>query len=159
MIRAIVIYDSIFGNTEKIAKALARGLEKQGVCVDCRKVDKVEASDVIDYDFIAVGGPTHLAGVSKPMKKFLEKIDEADLRDKKGFCFDTRNHSRLNMFDLNSASKRIEKKMKKKKVNMIKQHESAIVEGREGPLEKGAETRFERIGNELTGLILKQCEM
>ncbi len=30
MKKAIVIYDTRFGNTEKIAKALARGLENKG---------------------------------------------------------------------------------------------------------------------------------
>jgi flavodoxin len=158
MSKAIVIYDSMFGNTEKIAKALARGLEKQGVSVDCKRVNEVKEADIVDYDFLALGGPTHVAGLSKPMKKFLETIEEADLKEKKGFCFDTRNHSRFNIFDLNSAAKRIERIMKKKQVKMIKQRESALVEGREGPLEQEAETRFERIGSELTGLILNQQE-
>jgi len=87
------------------------------------------------------------------MKKFLEKLKTVDIRGKKGFCFDTRVESRFNRFDLNSAAKRIEKKMKKMKVKMIKSRESAIVEGREGPLEKGAQETFEKLGKEIVELI------
>ena len=156
MSKAIVIYDSMFGNTEKIAKALALGLEKHRVKVDCKKVDEVDAGKLIDYEFLAVGGPTHVAGMSEQMKIFLESAGDVNLKDKKGFCFDTRNRSRFNRFDLNSAAKRIEKKMKKKKVKIVKPRESAIVEGREGPLEKDAETKFQRIGAELASIILNQ---
>jgi flavodoxin len=33
--KARIIYDSLFGNTEKVARALASGLKKGGVDVDC----------------------------------------------------------------------------------------------------------------------------
>jgi len=155
MSKAIVVYDSRFGNTEKIARALALGIEKQGVNVDCRKVDEVDVAELVEYDFLAVGGPTHIASMSEPMKGFLEDLKKVDISDKIGFCFDTRNRSRFNRFDLNSAAKRIEKKMKKMKVKMIKPRESAIVEGREGPLEKEAEEAFDRLGTEIAALILK----
>ncbi|MFB0567809.1 MAG: flavodoxin family protein [Candidatus Bathyarchaeia archaeon] len=153
MIKAIVVYDSRFGNTEKIARALARGMEKQGVKVDCVKVDEVDVQKLVEYDFLAIGGPTHMLGMSEPMKEFLEELKTVDISGKKGFCFDTRVQSRLNRFDLNSAAKRIEKKMKKMKVKMIKSRKSAIVEGREGPLEKGAQETFEKLGEEIAELI------
>lgn len=57
------------------------------------------------------------------------------------------------MFDLNSAAKRIERKMRKMKVKMIESRKSAIVEEREGPLEKEAQKTFEKIGKEIAELI------
>lgn len=153
MKKAVVIYDSRFGNTEKIARALARGMEKQDVKVDCFKVDEVDVQKLVEYDFLAVGGPTHMLGMSEPMKEFLENLNTVDISGKKGFCFDTRNQSRFNRFDLNSAAKRIEKRMKKMKVKMIKPRKSATVEGREGPLEEGMEEIFEQIGVEIAELI------
>jgi len=156
MKKAVVIYDSRFGNTEKIARALARGMEKQDVKVDCFKVDKVDVQKLVEYDFLAVGGPTHMLGMSEPMKEFLENLNTVDISGKKGFCFDTRNQSRFNRFDLNSAAKRIEKRMKKMKVKMIKPRKSAIVEGREGPLEEGMEEMFEQIGVEIAELIQRR---
>jgi len=154
MRKAIVVYDTRFGNTEKLAIAIARGIEKRGVAVDCRSVDDVVVDELVGYDFIAVGGPTHMAGISKPMGEFLEELRRVDISGKKGFCFDTRNQSRLNIFDLNGAARRIEKKMKKMRVKMMKPRGSALVEGREGPLEKGAQEAFEKTGAEIAGLIL-----
>jgi flavodoxin len=153
MKRAAVIYDSRFGNTEKIARALARGMEKQDVEVDCFKVDEINVDKLVEYDFLAVGGPTHMLGMSEPMKEFLENLNSVDISGKKGFCFDTRNQSRFNRFDLNSAAKRIEKRMKKMKVKMIKPRESAMVEGREGPLEEAAQKTFEKLGKEIAELV------
>jgi len=148
--KAIVIYHTKFGNTESIAKALAEGMEEQGVKVDCVKIDEVDVDKLVEYDFLAVGGPTHNLGMSKPMKGFLEELKIVDISNKKGFCFDTRVQSRFNRFDLNSAAKRIEKKMK---VKMIKPRKSAIVEGREGPLEKGTQKTFRKLGKEIAELI------
>lgn len=153
MRKAIVVYDTRFGNTEKIAGALALSMEKQGVEVDFAKVDEVDVDGLVEYDLLAIGGPTHMAGMSQSMKEFLEEVKTVDIRGKKGFCFDTRNQSRFNRFDLNSAAKRIEKKMKRMKVKMIKPRESVIVEGREGPLEKGALETFEKLGKEIAELI------
>ena len=49
----MVIYDTKFGNTEKIARALARGVEKQGVKVDCVKAGEVDVDKLVEYDFPA----------------------------------------------------------------------------------------------------------
>ena len=87
--------------------------------------------------------------MSKPMKEFLEKMKAIDVAGAKGFCFDTRNPSRFNAFDLNSAAKRIEKKMRKMNVKMIRPRESGLVDGREGPLHNGVVARFTQIGAEI----------
>jgi hypothetical protein len=61
--------------------------------------------------------------------------------------------SRWNRFDLNSAARRIEKRLKRMQVTLLKKRQSALVRGREGPLEDGAEQQFERLGAEL-GMLL-----
>ena len=153
MKKAIVVCDSRFGNTEKIARALARGLKKQSVGADCVRVDEVDLDKLGEYDLLAIGGPTHMIGMSEPMKNFMKRLETVDIKGKIGFAFDTRNESRMNKrswFMLeNSAAKRIEGKMKGMKVRIVKPRESALVNGREGPLEEGMEERFERIGAEL----------
>lgn len=145
----VVIYDSVFGNTEKIAKALAFGISKHDVPVDCFKVDEIDIQNLVEYDLLAIGGPTHMLSLSKHMKEFLETLNTVNLNGKKGFCFDTRNHSRFNRFDMNSAAKRIEKKLKRMKVVMIAPRKSAIVEGREGPLDGDMEEMFVQYGEEI----------
>ena len=140
--KAIVIYDTRFGNTEKIARALARGIEKQGLKVDCVNVDKVDVDKLVEYDFLAIGGPTHVHGVSKPMKAFFEKLKSLDIRDRKAFAFDTR----LESWWAGSAAKGIENRMKKLGMKIVRSRESAIVKGGEGPLEEGIEETFEQMG-------------
>jgi flavorubredoxin len=149
MSKGIVIYDSNYGNTDKVARALATGIEQGGVETDCVNINEADVEKLKEYNLLVIGGPTHIASMSKPMKEFLEKIKVTDMTGAKGFCFDTRNPSRFNAFDLNSAAKRIEKKMRKMKVKMIRPRESALVEGREGPLHKGVVARFTRIGAEI----------
>lgn len=151
--RSIVIYDSNYGNTERVARVLARGLERGGGEVDCLKIDRVDAGDLRGYDFIAVGGPTHMIRPSKQMKEFLDRLDSVDLNGKKGFAFDTRNESRMNgrqwLALENSAARVIEGAMKRRRVRILRPRQSAIVEGREGPLDDGAEEEFTEIGAEI----------
>jgi flavorubredoxin len=145
MSRVVIIYDTKFGNTEKVAMALAEGMKKQRVNVDCLKIDEVDTSKLGDYDLLAIGGPTHTFGLSKPMKDFLQKLENVNVSGKKAFAFDTKFKSRL----AGSAGKRIEKKLKKLGMSIVKSHISAIVKGGEGPLEDEAEETFKQIGADI----------
>lgn len=142
MSRVVIIYDSKFGNTEKVARVLAEGMKEQVVNVDCLRIDEVDAGKLGDYDLLVIGGPTHAFGLSGPMKDFLRKLENVNVSGKKGFAIDTKFKSRL----AGSAGKRIEKKLKKLGMNIVKSHISAIVKGAEGPLEDGTEERFKQIG-------------
>ena len=144
--KAAVIYDSKFGNTEKIARALSEGMRKEGLFVDCLKTDAVDPGKLGEYDVLAVGAPTQAFRMSGPMREFLEKLENVDLRGKKAFAFDTRLKSRF----AGSAANGIEKKLKELGMTIIRDHASAIVGGTEGPLEENAEKRFEQIGSEIT---------
>jgi len=44
--KAMVVYYSMFGNTEKVAKALAGGMECGGVDVDVVKVDAIKFDEL-----------------------------------------------------------------------------------------------------------------
>ncbi|MFQ5819691.1 MAG: flavodoxin family protein [Candidatus Heimdallarchaeota archaeon] len=158
MISALILYHSLFGNTKAVAISLANGIRETGIETDCLSIDEVDITTIPDYAFLAIGGPTHMIGMSKAMKAFLKKLKTVNLQGMKGFSFDTRNHSRLNkkrwLLLENSAARRIEGKMKKMKIKIIKPRQSAIVEnGREGPLESGVEETFKEIGKKLGNII------
>ena len=144
MKKAIIIYDTKFGNTEKIAKSLASGMNEQGIEVECVKVEDVRIDQLTEYDLLAIGGPTHGFGMSKPVKEFIEKSKHIDLRDKKAFAFDTKNRGRWG-----SAAKGIEKRIQRIGMNIVKPCASAIVLGLKGPLQDGMERKFKKIGAEL----------
>jgi flavodoxin len=86
MVKALVIYYSMYGNTEKVAKALASGLESGGVDVAVVSVDAVSFDDFGEVDLLCVGSPVHAWGVSKPVKEFLERLKNVKgLTGKKAF--------------------------------------------------------------------------
>jgi flavodoxin len=145
MVKAVVIYHTQFGNTEKIAKALASGMEERGIDVDCVYVEDVQIDTLTEYNLLAIGGPTHGFGMSKPMKTFIKNLEHVDLRDKSAFAFDTKTGSRF----WGSAAKGIEKRLKRLGLNIVKPYSSAIVKGLKGPLQDGMDLKFTQIGNEL----------
>jgi len=116
MKRAIVIYGSKYGNTEKTAKALAKGMGEQGVKADCPKVEAFEINKLAEYDLPAVGGPTHKPGVPQPAKEFLHRVENVDLGGKKPFVFNTK----VKLWVAGSAAKGIENTMKKLGLNIVK---------------------------------------
>ncbi|MHA2155033.1 MAG: flavodoxin family protein [Candidatus Hodarchaeales archaeon] len=158
MRRGLIIYHSLFGNTKQVAYSLANGMKEAGMSVDCLGIEEIDFKSLSKYEFIAIGGPTHIIGISKPLKEFLAKLKSVSLKGIKGFSFDTRNPSRMNKKWLltleNSAARRIEGKMRHMKMKIIKPYQSAIVYGREGPLENNVDFEFKSIGKEL-GKMLK----
>ena len=63
--KALVVYESMFGNTEQVAGAVARGLRLEGV--DTALVEVGAAPDEVgpDLDLLVAGGPTHAFGMSR----------------------------------------------------------------------------------------------
>ncbi len=161
MTKALVIYHSLFGNTKAVAMSLAQGIREAGVEVECLSIEAFDINQITEYDFIAIGSPTHMIRPSEDMKKFLQKLKSFDLKGKHGFSFDTRNESRMNSRSLsvleNSAARTIENMMKHLKMKIIRPRESAIVQGREGPLNPGVNDVFLKIGREI-GKILSNFE-
>jgi hypothetical protein len=62
--RAIVVYESMYGNTRHIAEAIARGIDDSGN-VRVVPVSGAEAVSLADFDLVVVGGPTHVHGMSR----------------------------------------------------------------------------------------------
>jgi flavodoxin len=155
--KAIVLYHSLFGNTKKVAISLADGISQTGIEAICKSIDEIDIGTLKDYDLIAIGGPTHIINLSKEMKAFMQSLKSVDISGRFGFAFDTRNESRMNqrkyLFFENSAARRIEGALKRMKVRIIQDRISAIVEGREGPLDSGVEKLFLQIGREIGELL------
>lgn len=155
MVKVLILYNSLFGNTKIVAEKLALGIKENVSLVEVLNIDEIDPESLIEYDFIAIGGPTHNIGLSKDMKDFFRnKVKHVKLKGKRGFAFDTRKESRMNntkylMFE-NSAARKIESKMKRMKIKIIKPRESALIEpDRKGPLKPGVAEQFVLIGKEI----------
>ena len=77
--KALVVYDTKFGNTEKVAKAIAEGLSA-GCEVDCKKVSDIDPSELRAADLVLVGSPTHAWNMSSNTKIFSSDWAKSDLR-------------------------------------------------------------------------------
>ena len=62
--RALIVYESMYGNTRLIAEAIGRGLAPTEVIL----VPAAQAAgvDLTQIDLLVVGGPTHVHGLSRP---------------------------------------------------------------------------------------------
>lgn len=72
--KVLVLYDSLSGNTAKMAGLVAAGAEGiSGIEVRVRSVEQATAEDVLWCDGLAVGSPTNLGLLSWRMKRFWDE--------------------------------------------------------------------------------------
>jgi len=62
--KALVVYESLFGNTEQVARAISKGLSAHGD-VELVEVTKAPPELTEPVDLIVVGGPTHAFSMTR----------------------------------------------------------------------------------------------
>ena len=63
--KALVVYESMFGNTEAVARAVSEGVGET-MDVSLREVSTAPAPITDLVDLVVVGGPTHAFSLSRP---------------------------------------------------------------------------------------------
>jgi hypothetical protein len=63
--RALVVYESMYGNTHQVAEAIGTGLET-AYEVSVVPVSHADPALLDEADLVVVGGPTHVHGMSRP---------------------------------------------------------------------------------------------
>ncbi|NEW37662.1 hypothetical protein GV794_05150 [Nocardia cyriacigeorgica] len=64
--RARVVYESMYGNTADVARAIAEGLREHATVEVLDVASAERASTLPLVDLLVVGGPTHAFGLSRP---------------------------------------------------------------------------------------------
>jgi len=151
---ALVVYESLFGNTAAIAGRIAETLGEQGIAAQALPVTHVEPVETEGVDLLVVGGPTHAHGMSREATRkagatdkkntypeptvdegLRDWLDEIALGDgRPAAAFDTR-------FDkptiiTGSAAKGFAKKLERHGYRLVTEPESFFVTTA-GPLEDG----------------------
>ncbi len=136
----LVVYDTQFGNTEQVARAIAARLERVG---STRVVAIPEAAgiDLTGVDLLLVGGPTQAHGPRPALRAWVDALSAADLEGRAIATFDTR--FRWPVFLSGSAARSIGRAFERKGARLVVTPESFFVTGSEGPL---AEGEIERAG-------------
>lgn len=63
---ALVVYESMFGNTAEIATAISCGLAQEGLMVTTVEVSTAPDLAAVHVDLLVLGGPTHAFSLSRP---------------------------------------------------------------------------------------------
>jgi flavodoxin len=133
---ALVLYDSKYGNTERVAEAIALALQE---AVPTRLVSVEDVGDCAEalrgVDLLVVGGPTQRHGISEPLKASLDCLSESALGGIRAAVFDTRVHGARLV--TGSAAARLVKLLRHRGAWLVVPPESFIVGGTEGPLLEG----------------------
>jgi flavodoxin I len=144
-VKALVIYDTVYGCTEKIAVAIAAAFDPPAKAVRPAAVNMTELTSL---DLLVVGAPTQGGRPTPPVQHFLDSIPGGSLSNLKVAVFDTRISARehglgikLLTGAIGYASGRIAAALEAKGAHLIAPVEGFIVEGREGPLRAGEAER------------------
>jgi hypothetical protein len=147
--RALVVYESMFGNTRNVALAVAEGLGTK-MAVEAFEVGAAPTVLPADVGLIVVGAPTHAHGLSTPKSRAnaARRIDGrlvsggpglrewiASLRpgtDVVSAAFDTRIKGP--MLFTGSAATSATKLLEKARIGRVRPPRSFILEGPSGPL-------------------------
>ncbi len=133
--KVLIVYDSMYGNTEQIAKAIGDGLHS-GADVSLLKVDKAGPGDITGINLLIVGSPTQGSKQTVAIQEFLNKLPETGLKGLKIVAFDTRMTNRIiRMFGY--AAPKITKSLEGKGAVQIIPPEGFWVTGSKGPLKEG----------------------
>jgi hypothetical protein len=169
MKRALVVYESLFGNARAVAGQVAEGL-RDGFDVQVAEVS--EAPKAIDDDvaLIVVGGPTHQLGMTKPASRrhataqYAEAPAASDvgLRDWLGALqapggasaatFDTRLRRPTILRKLDHANKSEQRALRRHGMRIVVPAEKFLVESATGPLCAGELDRAREWGRRLASL-------
>jgi hypothetical protein len=70
---ALILYCSITGNTEKVARAIEAGLSEGGMETTLLRYQDAADIDYFDFDLVCVGAPSYNWNVPQPFNVFLTK--------------------------------------------------------------------------------------
>ena len=127
---ALVVFDSNFGNTQKIAEAVA---EELGNGAAATPLADLAQGGLTGVDLLVVGSPINAWKPTERMKSFLDGLGEGSLRGVRAAAFDTR----VRLFIHGDAAGKISRALEKAGAQIVARPRGFIVEGREGPLAAG----------------------
>jgi hypothetical protein len=172
--KALVVYESIFGNTKAVAWAIAEGL-RESMEVDIRAVGGLTGADLTGVGLLVAGGPTHAFGMSREStikdalarKTAKQPVEEgsrgaglrawlATLPDGNGVpaaAFDTRIRKK-GFLSFGQAARGIGSELQKHGYRLVTEGRGFYVTGTEGPLADGELDRARAHGRELAAKVV-----
>jgi len=73
MAKVLIVYYSKTGHTEKMANAVEEAVKEEGVDVVKKRVEDVQADELLEFDGIIIGSPTYYGIMAWPIKKLIDE--------------------------------------------------------------------------------------
>lgn len=137
--KALIVYDSLYGNTERIARAIAEAITPSGE-VKVLRAGEANASELASLDLLIVGSPTHGGRPTPAIENLLNRVSQPSLKVMKVAAFDTRSQGKLAGVFGNAAG-RIADNLTRRGGTLIASPEGFLVTGTKGPLKEGEPER------------------
>lgn len=141
---SLVIYDSQFGNTEKIARAVGLGLDADTKVLSVKDKTINVLNVLNNLNLLIVGSPTQGGRATMSVQKLINSIPAEGLKNVKVAAFDTRfiekdqNFAiRLLIKTIGYAADKISRALVEKGGQQSVPPEAFFVTGKEGPLKDG----------------------
>jgi len=73
--KVLIIYDTVTGNTEKLAKAISEGIKLvPNITIELKRTEEVTNQEVIEADGYAIGSPSHFSIMSGKILSLLTRL-------------------------------------------------------------------------------------
>ncbi|MCU0853228.1 MAG: flavodoxin family protein [Thermoplasmata archaeon] len=130
---ALVVYDSVYGNTQKVAEVIGAAIGSDTKVVRPGQADLTGPGHI---ELLVVGSPTLGGRPSQPVQDWLASIQETAVRGMKVATFDTRYEGRfVKVFGF--AADKMADALNAKGALPSVPGEGFIVTGKKGPLKDG----------------------
>lgn len=126
----LILYDSNFGNTQKVADALK---DVFGVKALSKSVNDFTSQDLAGIKLLIVGSPINAWRPTQKITEFLKQLNPALMKGIRTAAFDTRMKALIS----GNAAKRIDKRLRSSGGEAIAEAIGFYVTGKEGPLAEG----------------------
>jgi flavodoxin I len=133
MMKTLVVYDSVYGNTEKIAKAIGGAINDD---VRVLRAGEANPSELKTIGLFIVGSPTQGGRPTPAIQELLNKVPKASLKGINVAAFDTRVSTKI-VGVFGYAAGRIASNLKGKGGVLVAPPEGFFVQGTKGPLKEG----------------------
>jgi flavodoxin len=161
--RALIVYDSIFGNTAAIAKAIGATIESTGQEIRVLAVGDAKPEDVEGADLLIVGSPTRGFRPTPAIQEFIGRLEHAKCDGLSAAVFDTRLDLETIhpvplrwVIDVGGyASSRLQTELAEMGCDVMAEPAGFLVQGTEGPLKDGELARAGDWAQTIVGNTLK----
>lgn len=133
--KSLIVYFSKFGNTQRIAEAIAETLRTAGP-VQVITLDQLAVSDLEGVDLVVMGSPTHRMNLPEAVRPVFETLPRRVLRGTPVAAFDT-SYKMSPLLARFTAAWRLAQKLRKLGGKRVVRPETFHVVEREGPLYDG----------------------